>query len=98
MERYDAEGTFFYIGPPYYGRENYYGEGIFGKEDFGKPSQHLAGIKGRFLLSINDTPEIREIFGGFEMLEVPAKYSVGGGAREKAVTELLFANYPLKLK
>jgi DNA adenine methylase len=29
LERFDKPHTFFYIDPPYYGCENYYGDGIF---------------------------------------------------------------------
>lgn len=95
IRRYDGPETFFYIDPPYFDCEDYYGEGIFGKEDFGKLAELLASIKGRFILSINDAPEIRQIFSGFEIKEVPTKYTVGGGEKQKAVQELLFANYPL---
>lgn len=36
-------------------------------------------IKGKALLSINDHPDIRRCFDGFHILEVPIKYTVGGG-------------------
>ncbi len=29
IERYDREHTFFYLDPPYYGVEDYYGKGLF---------------------------------------------------------------------
>jgi len=64
IDRYDGAEVFFYIDPPYFDCEDYYGENIFSRDDFAKLSEQLAGIKGRFLLSINDTPEIREIFVG----------------------------------
>jgi len=57
--------TFFYLDPPYYGCENYYGDGIFSKENFGKLRNILDGLKGKFILSINDHPQTREIFKGF---------------------------------
>lgn len=96
IARYDRPHTLFYLDPPYYDCENYYGDGIFSREDFYKIAEQLSSIKGKFILSINDTPEIREIFGAFERVEVDTKYSVGGGAKQKAVKELLFANYELK--
>ncbi len=37
----------------------------------------LAGIKGSFLLSINDVPQVREIFDGFELQEVTLNYDMG---------------------
>ena len=32
------------------------------------------------------------------MIEVPTKYSVGGGEKQKAVNELLISNYQLKMR
>ena len=36
----------------------------------------LGSIKGRFLMSINDVPEVRDIFGGFKMQEVTTSYTI----------------------
>ena len=57
----------------------------------------LAVIKGRFLMSINDVPEVREIFAGFEMREVSTSYTIGtkGSSRGKWA-ELLVANFSLR--
>ena len=54
----------------------------------------LAGIKGRFLMSINDVPEIRETFGGFRIEAVTTTYSIAAKrtGRSKA-GELLIANF-----
>ena len=94
IERYDREYTFFYIDPPYYDCEDYYGKDIFTKEDFYKLSEQLTNIKGKFILSLNDTPEIREIFKQFRYDEVSVPYSVANapGARKK-VAELLIYNF-----
>ena len=40
----------------------------------------LRGLKGAFVLSINDRPEVRDLFAGFAMEAVEASYSL---AREK---------------
>jgi DNA adenine methylase len=45
------------------------------------------------MLSINDTPEIREIFGAFNLREVQTRYSVGSANRGNKVQELLVMNY-----
>lgn len=95
IARYDRPHTLFYLDPPYYGCENYYGEGMFSREDFSALAAQLAGIKGLFIMSINDKPEIRQLFAGFEIKEVATQYSVAGGGRQKNVGELLIANYPL---
>lgn len=93
LKLYDAPQTFFYVDPPYYGHERDYGKGIFERSDFEKLAEALAGLKGKFLLSINDTPEIREIFGGLKIKEeFLAVYSANN---RKAVhkPELVYANY-----
>lgn len=49
----------------------------------------MEAIQGRFILSINDTPEIRDIFAGFVMEEVQLNYRLSGKvtpARELIIT------------
>lgn len=90
--RYDTVGTLFYLDPPYWGYETDYGQDVFGRADFERLAAQLASIKGRFLLSINDTPGVRTVFGAFAMREFDTTYTVGSGASTKAA-ELLISNY-----
>ena len=86
---YDTPGTLFYLDPPYFGTEDYYGPGIFSAADFELLRGLLEGLKGRFIMSLNDTPEIRAIFAGFEIEGVAVNYGVGGGvtpARELVIS------------
>lgn len=94
IARYDKPGTFFYIDPPYWDCETMYGKGIFAKADFDRLAEQLRHIKGRFLLSINDVPPIREIFTGFQFKEVSLRYSINKEVTTEA-DELLIANYPI---
>ncbi|MCJ9430752.1 DNA adenine methylase [Kordiimonas marina] len=91
IKRYDREATLFYLDPPYYGVEDYYGRELFSREDFEKLATQLATIKGKFILSLNDTPEVRHIFQAFAIEEVSTVYTA---ARTKAVgaRELLISN------
>ena len=63
-----------------------------GREDFERLAAQLAGIEGRFLLSLNDTPEVRETFAAFEIEPVETAYTTGrkktarGKARELIVS------------
>ena len=36
----------------------------------------MGGLQGRFILSLNDRPEVRECFAGFHMEEVRTTYTV----------------------
>lgn len=76
IDRYDRPETLFYLDPPYAGSEMVYGPGIFGPEDFARLAEQLCGIKGRFLLSLNDAPAVRQAFAGFAMEEVEVAYSI----------------------
>lgn len=92
IERYDRPAVLFYLDPPYFGSEGDYGAGVFSAADFARLAEQLAGIAGKFLLSINDAPEIRRVFAAFRIEEVTTKYSVAGGEHTSAVTELLITN------
>jgi Site-specific DNA methylase len=90
IRRYDSRpGTLFYCDPPYWGCTDDYGKDIFSPVDFEALRGLLEGLQGRFILSINDTPEIRSIFHGFDIEEVGLNYRVSGkvtAARELIVS------------
>ncbi|WP_230769801.1 DNA adenine methylase [Sphingomonas sp. Leaf4] len=92
IRRYDRAGMLFYLDPPYWGCETDYGQDVFGRDDFAALADQLAAIKGRFILSINDTPGARRVFGRFHQVTLPVTYTVGAGAA-KSVSELVVANY-----
>lgn len=79
IDRYDEETAMFYLDPPYYGNEKDYGEGVFRREDFADMAERLARLKGRFMVSLNDRPEVRQIFSNFPMLKVGLTYTIAGG-------------------
>jgi DNA adenine methylase len=84
IPRYDRPETLFYLDPPYYGCENDYGRDIFARADFERLAETLRGIKGRFILSLNDHPEVRRIFDGFRIDAVQVTYSIGHRGNTKA--------------
>jgi DNA adenine methylase len=92
IRRYDRPGMLFYLDPPYWGCETDYGSDVFGRDDFAALADQLAGIKGRFVLSINDTPGARSVFARFDQIVLPVTYTVGAGEAKK-VSELVIANF-----
>lgn len=96
IARYDRPGTLFYLDPPYWNCETDYGAGVFSREDFARLAEQLGAIRGQFLLSINDTPGVRETFAAFPMLEVETSYSISTSAsgRAKPAGELIITNIP----
>ncbi|HEY7238671.1 MAG TPA: DNA adenine methylase [Burkholderiales bacterium] len=90
LTRYDGPGTLFYLDPPYWGSEDDYGAGKFARRDYAALAAALAGIGGRFILSLNDVLETRELFSRFAIEPVSTRYTVAGGqwaeAKEIIVT------------
>ncbi len=90
IERYDTPRTLFYLDPPYWGSEDDYGSGLFPRADFEALADRLSKIAGAFILSINDVPDIRAIFAGFDMEEVSLTYTVNGSS-PTAARELIIS-------
>ena len=92
IKRYDRPDSFFYLDPPYFNRPHY--KFNFDEKDYVELAGLLGGLKGRFLLSLNDSPEIRRIFADFKIHGLTFSYSsqrrVG-----KLYHEVLISNYSL---
>lgn len=95
IAKYDRADQLFYLDPPYWGCETDYGQDVFGRGDFEQLAAQLAAIGGKFLLSINDTPGVREVFGAFHMRAVETTYTLSGGANATRAGELLISNYSI---
>ena len=94
VRRYDTTATLFYLDPPYYGCEGDYGEELFARDQFELMAFQLAGIAGKFLLSLNDHPDVRRIFAAFAMVQVDVTYTVGGGDKTQQAKEVVISNVP----
>lgn len=99
IRRYDRPHTLFYVDSPYYGVEDYYGKGLFKRSDFAELADVLANIKGQFLLSLNDRPEVRRLFKGFHIQGVTTRYPVGNRSPTHVdrAQELLISSMPIRL-
>ncbi|BBO75548.1 hypothetical protein DSCW_29650 [Desulfosarcina widdelii] len=60
--------------------------------DYKRMAVVLAGISSRFIISINDHPDIREVFNNFEIKSMSLKYTV---SKDKQTTgkKLLVSNF-----
>ncbi len=92
ITRYDRPETLFYLDPPYWGCEDDYGKEVFSRADFARMGDCLQAIQGKFLLSVNDVPELRKLFAWATVETVALTYSVGGGEHTKEVTELIISS------
>lgn len=92
IHHYDSPSTFFYLDPPYDPKttsEKTYKHNSFDPEEL---CVVLKGISGKFLLSYNDCPKVRELFKDFTVMEVQTKYA-GKGGTNQIRTELLIKNF-----
>jgi DNA adenine methylase len=98
IEKYDRAITLFYLDPPYFNCEDDYGKNMFDQSQFKTMAKMLSKIKGSFIMSINNTPEIRKIFAKFYINEVSTSYSISHAQSGRGeVKELIISNKPITL-
>lgn len=90
LKRYDRPTTLFYLDPPYFGRKLY--NFNFAEADFVELAKRLEKLHGKFVLSLNDLPEVRRIFRGFRFSEIELSYTAQRKAG-KRFRELLITNF-----
>lgn len=91
IKKYDREHTFFYMDPPYWETEGY---GVpFGFEQFEEMARVLGQLKGKAIISLNDHPAIREVFSAYHIEKTDLKYTVGGGGKSPAASEVLIFSW-----
>lgn len=96
ISKMDRPDTLFYLDPPYYNCENYYGKDIFSRADFVKLRDLLKNIKGKFILSLNDVPEVRELFEGFYFHTKQIRWSLNCNSQdENNGKELIITNFEI---
>ena len=95
IKHYDRPDSFFYADPPYFSTEDMYAVG-FNLDDHVRLRDTLKNIKGKFLLSYNDCPEIRELYSGFSLFDFSRTHSMAQRYEAgKEFRELLIGNYDL---
>lgn len=96
IARLDRPGTLFYLDPPYWGSEGDYGRDAFSRDRFADLADQLRALKGAFILSLNDRPEVRQTFSGFHFEEVDTVYSVSRSTAAKTAQrkELIITSAP----
>ena len=62
IKTYDSATAFFYLDPPYYDVKRFYDLELQ-EQDFRDLAAILGEVKGKYVMNIDDTPEVRRIFG-----------------------------------
>ena len=88
IEKYDRPHTLFYCDPPYWKTAGY---GVpFKWSEYEKLASYMNSIKGMMIISINDHPDIRELFKDFKIIELQTMYTCG--KQKSKAQELLILN------
>ena len=95
LERYDRPETLFYLDPPYWKRKLY--KFNFTDEDFRQLEERLQKISGRFMLSLDDNPEVRKLFNRWQIKAVELAYTAQTKTG-KRYAELLITNFVPEVK
>jgi len=89
MKRFDSPTTFFYLDPPYEKSGDYKA----GRVDPIDIYETVKKIRGKWLLSYNDSPRIREIFKEFNVRTIPTIYTGNQKGNHHKINELIISNY-----
>lgn len=90
--RYDGPNTVFFCDPPYFEAARYLHH--MEADDYTALEKALAGIKGRFLLTINDHEAMRGLFRNYRIEEVEVPYSIARDVKSRGrYGELIVTNY-----
>jgi DNA adenine methylase len=80
------------MDPPYWRRKLY--RYNFTDEDFAELEQRLHKIRGRFLLSLDDHPEVRKLFSAWRITPIQIVYTAQRRPKQR-YGEVLISNYEL---
>lgn len=94
LKTYDRKTALFYLDPPYYEAEHYYPD-RFQPEDHIRLKEALGKIQGRFILSYNDYPRIRELYRDYSIISVERQNNLTAKNQNnsKKYAELIIKNF-----
>jgi DNA adenine methylase len=94
---WDSPNTFFFLDPPYYGKYRYRKNLTI--QDHSDLKEILGKVKGKWLLTYNDHPKVREVYDMFTiqraLLPLTASLAKSGNKR-KAFANLIITNYSVE--
>lgn len=91
VRRYDRPHTLFYMDPPYWATAGY---GVdFPLEEYDRMAELMRSLKGKAIVSVNNHPEMRRVYKGFNTQVVGVTYTVGGAQNNAPREELIVCNW-----
>jgi DNA adenine methylase len=100
LERYDSPSTWFYLDPPYVHFQPNGRYTPLAEEQREKLFAQLADLRGGFLMSFDDCPEVRSLVRrhGFSSRKVAVGYTLASNAeRRQQANEVLISDRPLRI-
>jgi DNA adenine methylase len=79
------------MDPPYWETEGY--SVPFGVDQYARMASVLREIKGRAILTVNDHPDMREVFAGLDFERVEIQYTVGAAGPTAPRGELILCSW-----
>lgn len=79
------------MDPPYWKTEEY--AVPFGIEQYEQMARPTRQIKGRAILTVNDHPDMREVFAGLDFEQVEIQYTVGRAGPTMPSGELILYSW-----
>jgi DNA adenine methylase len=102
MREFDSASTFFFCDPPYQETSKGIGYAQQNEFDFERFAKVCKSMKGKVLITINDSPSLREMFKGFTIQPIVIVGTGKKGTKKEMTTigskdrkELLISNYAL---
>lgn len=94
IKRYDRAHTLFFCDPPYWQVEGY---GVdFPLDNYQQLADFAKSIKGKMIITLNNHPDMRELFSGFKIKTAEIEYSLGldkPAKKRKVSTEMIITNF-----
>lgn len=97
IKNWDGPDTFFFIDPPYYGATKYRSRGPqFTTWDHEDLAKILAKVEAKWLLTLNDRPQVRKLYRGYRVTKVDTQMAtakVAAGEKRPRLRQLIIRNY-----
>jgi len=92
ISKYNNPNTFLYLDPPYEGSDE---GGIYKEKGFNieQLRDKLKNFKGKFMLSMNDSSNVRNLFKGYKVRGLSVKSLSNEPSHRKTRKELIITNY-----
>jgi DNA adenine methylase len=90
IPRYDRPTTLFFCDPPYWRRKLY--NINLSDDEYRILAEQLQSIRGKFVLTVDDVPEVRQLFSQSKITEVEVPYTSQKEAG-KRFPELIITNF-----